>query len=696
MIVSLQIMGSKKWPPIRANFFLIALFTMTIGAPLSGQQSSPPDWNFEKIGSDTSNTSPAFQAAPSPLPKLEFSPESSPKDLGLNLKKAPQKVTVFGYYRLFLYGRNMTVPYPNLSPFERTYGVGDGYREPMLSLNMLARPNGKTSFGTEMFFFTPYLGNGTVDNIFTLNLGLNFYGNFRTDIGKFGIRAGGIHWYNLSPFTVGVYQILDRFSIFDRTPWEGVNNTDKYESYFQSGQVNVGDLRWNYQAFQGLILDGGKLPGDLGFNLFWGKFQPNGGLPGAITEPLNTIQNPGIAGNVPTYIGFGGTRTTIPSFSTGGKLTKNWGGKNMVGYNYLYSQTALDSLATEYWNYQVHSLNFDVNAAKVNISGEMALGSFESPITEREWGEALMVRVKVPKEYTFLPIDLQVYRISKDFYNQNGEILTFSNPEIQKNFEVDVAAGQTSAGGLLTLVNQLVHNRQGVNLNTGYSFKNAEFNIGWGLAAELDTLTSAITYVHRVNGLALSRIYNPFPANATRATVFGPYGRQFSFFRGVSERVQTTDLNPATAEPLTLKYYNTVDLQAKFKTKIMDRPLYLFYLGTLTSAKSAISAWPTLDENAYIFVNYHEFDLYYEILPKFILTGYFGLERAQGGQFTEWGETLLPRDQTGIGVGGGFDWTLTKATGLYFRYRWMSMEDPNFELNTYKGHEITIELKTYF
>ena len=617
---------------------------------------------------------------------------------GQELKRAPQKLTVFGYYRFYMYGRNITDPYPNLSPYERTYGIGDGYREPTMSLSVLARPNGRSSFGTELFFLSPYLGTSTrsMDNDFTLNLGLNFYGNFRTDVGSFGIRAGGIHWYNLSPFTIGVYQVLDRFSIFDRTPWEGVSNTAKYENYYSTGVTNPGDQRWNFQAFQGLIVNGGKLPGDFAFDLFWGKMQPNGGLANAQDDPLLTIQNPGEAGNIPTYQGFAGDGRIVPSFISGGKISKQIARRNNIGYNLLYSETALDSLGKENWNYQVHTLSLDLNLGDVNITGELGGGSFESPITERKWGEALMLRVKLPKEISFIPVDVQLYQISKNFFNLNGEINTGNNPEIQKNFPIGIAAGQASVGGSITQVNQLAHNRRGININLRKSIGPAEFSIGWGTAAELDVTTSELSYIHRVNGLALSRIYNPFPLNAVKATQFGPYGRKFSYFRGAFERVLTTDLDPATAGPLTKKYYNAVDLTGKYKMVLNDRPLYLFYLGSFGSAMSKSSFLPTLNEDSYLFVQYHEIDLYYEILPKFILTGYYGLERAEGGRFTRWGETLLPRDQRGQAIGTGFDWTLTDATGLYFRYRHMTFDDRSFELDNFKGNEYTLELKTFF
>lgn len=616
--------------------------------------------------------------------------------VGKKLRKQGQKLTLFGYYRLFGYGRNMIEPYPNLAPYERAYGFGDGYREPTLSLSVYGRPNGKSTFGTELFLFAPYVGTGSEDNVFTMNLGINFYGNFRTKHGSFGVRAGGIHWYNLSTFTIGIYQILDRYSIFDRTPWEGVTHDEKYSNYYDTGSTSAGDLRWNNQAFQGLIINGGNLPGKFNFDLFWGKTQPNAGLANGILDPYESIPPTINAGSVPTYVGFGGDSRFIPNFITGGKIGRSFGKKRQtVSYNLIHSQTALDSINRVKRIYQVHSLALDLNISKVKVIGELAMGSYESPNYEKKWGEALMLHAFIPKEYTFLPVDVQVYQISKNFFNQNGAIATNSNPEILKDF--GVTAGANGVGGQIAQVNQLVHNRRGININTGWDFGAAKFNIGWGLGQEMEAAATQLTYVHRINGLALSRIYNPFPAGATSPTVFGPYARKISFFRGVTEITQTTDLNPATAEALNKKYFNAIDLQAKVKTTLGDRDLYFFYLGSFGSAKSKASAIPSMTDDSYLFVQYHEFDAYFELFPKFLLTGYLGIEDARGGQFTAWDlESQLPLDQFGTGIGVGFDWTVSKSTGLYFRHRWLNYEDKSFALDTYKGREVTVEVKTFF
>ncbi len=611
------------------------------------------------------------------------------------LRKRDQKLTVFGYYRLFAYGRNMTEPYPSLRPFERAYGIGDGYREPMLSMTVIGRPNGRTSFGTELFMFTPYLGTPE-DNVFTMNLGLNFYGNFRTKHGNFGVRAGGIHWYNLSPFTIGIFQVLDRFSIFDRTPWEGVSHTDKYDNYYETGATSPGDLRWNNQPFQGFILNGNKLPGGFAFDVFWGKTQINGGLPGAIDNPAASIPTTLDAGSVPTYLGFNGETRVLPNIIAGGKLAKSFGGKKYnFSYNVIYNQTALDSLGRDQRTFQVHTLGLDLKLGDIKVTGELGAGSYESPNYEQAWGEALMLRAYIPKSLTYVPLDVQIYQISQNFFNPNGEIATNSNPKIVE--DQGLPLGANGAGGQLTLVNQLVHNRRGININTGIEVGPAKFNLGWGLSQELEAASAQLSYVHRINGLALSRIYNPFPANATGPTVFGPYNRQISFFRGVSEIVQTTDIDPRTAQAINKKYFSAVDLQAKVKGTLLDRPWYFFYLGSFGSASAKADPVPVYNDDSYLFVQYHEFDLYYEVFPKFLLTTYFGIENARGGTFTEWdAETQLPRDQIGTGIGLGFDWTISETTGFYFRHRWIRFEDRSFGLDKYKGREVTIELKTFF
>jgi hypothetical protein len=155
-------------------------------------------------------------------------------------------------------------------------------------------------------------------------------------------------------------------------------------------------------------------------------------------------------------------------------------------------------------------------------------------------------------------------------------------------------------------------------------------------------------------------------------------------------------VDPVTGLATTRKYYHAVDLSAKFRTRVLDRPLYFFYLGSFGSANRSAQFVPR-DDNTYLFVQYHEVDVYYQLLEDFVLTGYFGYENARGGQFTVLSEeTGEPRDQHATGIGVGFDWSITSNTGLFVRHRWLDFEDRSFAEDDFSGRELTLELKIFF
>ena len=538
--------------------------------------------------------------------------------------------------------------------------------------------------------FTPYDGTGDVEtNTISLNLGINFYGNFRTEAGNFGVRAGGIHWYNLSPFTIGVYQPLERYSIFDRTPWEGVTGTAKYDSYFLTGQANPGDERFAYQAFQGLILNGQELPGGLGFDAFWGKTQPNGGLPNAATDPNGTV--PG-EGDVPDYSGFAGDSRVLPSFITGGRIQRAFG-DDLFALNSIYSYRTLDSLTTDRREYQVHTGSFDANVASVNLSGELGASKFDSPDYTSKWGEALMVRAKAPEALTLLPLDVQVYQIGRHFFNENSEIATGNNPQIRTDPRCEVTAGAAGrrrhhAGqpaGAQPPRRQLQH-----RLGSGAGA--ARRRLGHGARARADDVRRSSTSTASTGWRSRGSTTRSPPRPSARPPS-GLWRGSTPSSEAPSSASRTTDVEPVTGLPQNRKYYHAVDLQGKARARLLDRSLYFFYLGSFGSANPTAKAVPT-DDDTYIFVQYHEFDLYYEVMPGFLLTAYLGLENARGGRFTELDATSgLPRDQHARGIGVGFDWTLARNAGLYLRHRWMDFEDRSFALDTYSGYETTLELE---
>lgn len=107
---------------------------------------------------------------------------------------------------------------------------------------------------------------------------VNLTGSHSTKYGTFSVKTGGIHWYTLSPFTFAANTGYNRFSIFERNPWDPTtaNVLDRYKKFYTNGALSQ-DVRWGQQAFHGFILDGIRLPKDFSFAFMYGKSQFNGG-----------------------------------------------------------------------------------------------------------------------------------------------------------------------------------------------------------------------------------------------------------------------------------------------------------------------------------------------------------------------------------------------------------------------------------
>ena len=96
--------------------------------------------------------------------------------------------------------------------------VGDAKQLPELTLNISANPSKNVSFGTDLTFWNQKTGN--FDYFRGLNLGINLYGSFKTPIGNYNIKTGGIHWLRLSRFTMKTAEGFNRYTLFDRNPWD--------------------------------------------------------------------------------------------------------------------------------------------------------------------------------------------------------------------------------------------------------------------------------------------------------------------------------------------------------------------------------------------------------------------------------------------------------------------------------------------
>jgi len=571
--------------------------------------------------------------------------------------KALDNISISGYYRFIGNYSNMKMPYPEFEEVRKKVFIGDDSQLPQLLINISGRPSTRTSFGTDLYLWTPLTGN-TSDYVKNLNLGVNLYGSHATKYGNFNVKAGGIHWYNLSPLTFGTNTGYNRYSLFERNPWDPntSNVEERYNRFYQFGALTQ-DERWGQQAFQGIILDGDKLPKQFSFALMYGKTQYNGGF-------------------VP-----------IPNTSTGGKIKKSFG-TDFISLNSFISKTYTDSLAKTPVQYEIHTSEFYFTRFGFTLKGEIGTGRYSSPNPSPGWGEAINVKFGIPKKVSFLPIELHYYRISPKVINNNG---IFGNTSIVEYTPTvagtDVPGSQTVLipfASSIQQIGQMTNNRQGFNLNTDFEVKDLKLSLGYGISKEIDGLSDKIAYSHPANNLALSRFWRwGFPSNV------GPYGHLNKVFRGVYEIVQT--------DTIIAKAFNNIELNAKFKTKFIGRELYIFYLGSFSSVQSDWSAAPKFSKAAYIQTYYNQLEFYYKIHSKLIWTNYFGYDRIICNEHTILDDvSLKPKNQTGFSFATGFDYYLSKNAGLYLRQRWMNYNDANFSLDKYKGFETTLELKIYF
>ncbi len=580
--------------------------------------------------------------------------------------KKLESFSISGYYRFITNVRKMDDPYilqKDLKPqLPLNIFVGDDGQIPQLSLNLAGNVNPNTRFSTDFFLWTPLMGSGMPENVKGLNLGVSLYGSHSTKYGNFEVQCGGINWYALTPFTFHTNQGYNRYSLFERNPWDPQTKhiEDRYQTFYNQGALNQ-DLRWGRQAFQGVILEGNDLPNGFSGVLMFGKTQLNGGM------------------------------APLPNQSYGGKLKKVYS-TGYLSLNTFNNQTYSDSLLSRGIGFNVHTVSFEQNILDFKISGEIGVGRYFSPSFQRGFGEAISVKIHTPSKYTFIPLQIHFFQISPKVINNssvfwNSSIREGNIGNSQSNDQL-VLAPFASA---MTPVGQLTNNRKGLELNSEFSIGQFKFNVGYSNAQEIENISSVITYGHPINSLALSRFWRwGFPSNV------GPYGNLSKVYRSVFESLNLTDVDQKNV-PQNKKYFNSLELNIKYKTKILHKDLFINYLGSYSSVQNEFSVSTVFTEKAYLRAYYHQLEAYYKLSNKVVWTNYAGWERIIANYSTEVNPvTRRPKNQEGWGFATGLDIEMSKAAGLYIRQRWMNYKDTSFPLDHYSGWESTIEIKIFF
>ena len=596
-------------------------------------------------------------------------------------KKPSNSIGFTGFYRFLGFVRNQTETFPNNSGKTTAIVVGDYYREPMFLLKLNGKTKDNISFGADLMMNSLY--KGPSDNnlsLLTLNLGLNLKTSIITDFGTFTIKSGGVSWYRQSRLTVWGNRSFNRLSIYDRRPQTPLNKIpiNRYAKYYKNGLIDQG-IRYGSRAFQGLFLQGLKLPYNFSVKGVIGKSNFNRSF-------LETSDN----------------------FTGCFHIQNDLSHSLKIGYNYLSSWADTDSLNIQKRSYVNHTYELRKKWNKIHVELELGIGRYQSPIEKLGYGEALLANIRTDKT-TKIPLHIQLYRISPQFVNVTGNFLNTSVLEVFPNVAGVGSTIRTPYQSPMVGLGAPVNNRQGGSINADASIGKLKLNGGIGIYAEIDTSYAGISYIHNVNSQTLSRIYL-FGQN------WGPYNSLNSTYRGVFEEVNIIDTN-TIGEPTFKKYFNTIELQAKYSNTLFGKNFYVFSLTRLNSCQRQLSVLPRLGSQALIQQVSQEIDLSFELTPKAVLVMSYGIEKILGNEYTDLGDApdasstnrffeslgwerfyrfSRNRNQRNTMIGIGLDYKIAHNTMLFIRHNRYSYFDPNFIENHLKGGETMLELKITF
>lgn len=641
---------------------LSALLLLSLASTINAQEKDTMP--TKRIPVDIQVVQPLF------LPEIRTAevsvdPQTSRQQLNPSFNKPTDfldNLDISGYYRFIANYREMTTVYSHLEANKNNLFVGDDSQIPQLMLNLKGYAGSNTFFGTDLFMWTPLTGAGQVENVKGLNLGISLYGSFTTALGNFTVRTGGINWYAMSPFTFQTNKGYNRYSLFERNPWDPQTGKveSRYSDFYTSGAINQ-DQRWGNQAFHGLIIEGAQLPRNFSFSALVGKTQFDGGM------------------------------AALPNTSAGGRLQKSYKGENgWIAINTFNNESLVDSLKSVKAGFNMVTAEWKHQFKGVKVYSELGTGKKFASGYNGDWGEALSVKVSgdIHKKYA---TEVHLYRVSPNVFNNSS---IFINSSIQQTVQSNTSQTQPvliPVSSAVLPIGQLSNNRQGIEINSQINFGRLKNSVGYAISGEIEALSPSITYTHAFNNLALSRFWRwDFPSGV------GPYANLNKIYRSVFETVRMRELD-ANGKPLYKKYFNTIELNSKYKTKLGTKEMYVFYLGSFNSVQNFVSPTVVFGEKALLRAYYHQAESYLKLNPNLVLTTYASFERILGNYNTQTDtETRRPKNQTGYSVATGIDLQMGKGVGLYIRERWMKYFDSSFVNDRYQGFETTVELKAFF
>ena len=584
-------------------------------------------------------------------------------------------LTAGGFLRVLYFDRNTDIAYDGFAD-NRTIIFADpaDYRDPMLFLYLGGNLSPNSSFGVELDLKNNFTGASPIyDGGIQLYNGLVLRANTKIkDVGGFDVRFGGIEWMNITPFTFGNNTGYQRYSVFNRRPWDpGGNVKQRPASYYHQGTINQ-DVRFGTNAFKGLMINAVDLPFNMTANLLYGNSVSNSG-----SERKEVV---------------------APKKIYGGKLLKSLSKGNEIGISTYNTIAYQDSVFQNYdvrKRFHMAEIFGDFNLVnKLNIKGELGYGLNKEPQYKDLGGSAIMFDLKSTKAFTKLPIHLRLYRFDKYFINLDSYVQNTSTTPYLNNFYSESGGVFRPPGAQLTTPGSTVNNRIGAGLNTEFELGKLKVITGLDLSQDIERFnsTNVLSYTHRINGLEITRATG-FPYEPG---LFGPNNRMGTFYRGAYEVVHVSD-TAADGGMSNKLFYSSADVQLKYKTKLFNRDLYFFNLNTFSSVGLGTAIIPDYSGKAYISASYHEFEAYYHIWRDITLSGYYGVEFIKGSDKTDIDvDSQKARDQQGHTIGVGLDYQINNDVFVYVRQSFYSFEDKNFATEKFSGKLLTVELKVFF
>ncbi|MFM6983115.1 MAG: hypothetical protein ACKOXF_03210, partial [Chitinophagaceae bacterium] len=211
--------------------YLSAFILLSVTSSVNAQEKDT--MRAHSISNEVFSVGPSMNLPETKTAEVSVNPNARRQQLNPSFNKPADfldNLDISGYYRFIANYRQMQTVYSHLEANKTNLFVGDDSQIPQLMLNLKGYAGSNTFFGTDLFMWTPLTGAGQVENVKGLNLGISLYGSFTTALGNFTVRTGGINWYAMSPFTFQTNKGYNRYSLFERNPWDP--QTAKVESRY--------------------------------------------------------------------------------------------------------------------------------------------------------------------------------------------------------------------------------------------------------------------------------------------------------------------------------------------------------------------------------------------------------------------------------------------------------------------------------